>query len=56
MKHIKHFVDTNLIDQEIKRLEQLRDEMKKKNAVYRTRIHRLKKLINDVKQGELFDE
>ena len=54
MKHIRHFVDTNLIDQEIKRLEQLRDELKKKNAIYRTRIYRLKKLMSA--KEDLFNE
>lgn len=55
MKHITKFVDTNLIDAEIKRLDAMRQELKKKNAVLRTRVNRMKKLVESVKQGDLFD-
>jgi len=48
MKHISKFVDTNLIDAEIKRLDDLRQELKRKNAVLRTRICRLKKVVQGI--------
>lgn len=55
MKQIRKFIDTNLIDAEIKRLDALRQELKKKNAVLRTRVSRLRKVVDSVNQGELFD-
>lgn len=53
---MKEFIDTNLISEEIKRLNELRQELKKKNATLRTRVARLTKIIESINQGELFDE
>lgn len=54
MKQISKFIDTNLIDAEIKRLDDLRQELKRKNAALRTRVCRLRKIVSDINQKDLF--
>lgn len=52
MKHINKFIDTNLMDSEIKRLDKIRQELKRKNAILRTRINRLRKIVSDINQSD----
>jgi len=60
MKRIKEFLDLNLLDSEINRLERLVQEIKRDNNKYRMRLRRLRKVrdsvtLNDekiVREGE----
>lgn len=57
MKQISKFIDTNLLDAEIKRLEEVRQELKKRNAVLRTRVCRLRNIVQGIQQMPLeFDD
>lgn len=56
MKHVNKFIDTNLLNDEISRLQDLRDDLKRKNAMYRTRLCRLQKIRDDLEQGDFLKD